>query len=1029
MFALFDWDALVCKLKSKSCRRGRVTISTEDVFRVTRMVYKDGHLIVFFTGYVNSGSELYQFYLESKCALYSYRKCFNAHARPTCFNNCVSYKTMVMPGIRGVQSERINIVKYKRGPANAHHDKFGLDSFLNDINRVHMQTDLIEGQYVRFNDTQTCIDNRLNCSYTDFDAMKAMFVIVDPDSLLREIVPVIACYDIETHSNGQRFSNASIDHIISIGVVVRRDNVTTKICLYYQEAGVHDDMAIFGDTADAEILVTRFHTETDMIAAFFKLLPIINVDFVLDYNGDKFDLPFIMERAMKASPAFLRQHKLARCSDIMKIHRYDLSPCDIKTKTLFDKFHNRLNTHFLMYYTHVDLYQFLSSDSEQNDVENFQLNTVAQHYLNSNKVDLPISEMLSLYNNKQMRRIVEYNVQDCVLPIDIFIKIEIMDFMYTQCALLYLSTDDLLSNISHKVNVVFFYNALNHTRYDAEMRNHVPDPYFFNKFDLNITSGRKRSHYDSSNSTDVVDAQIVDLTQLNRIPVRSEDIPVDAYRLCHEKQKCIYTGGKVLSPNPGFKRWVVTLDFNSLYLSIMMQEGICLSNLFVGDDNYVYLIKNREAINPKLLKTLLDLRTAYKKRRDNFEPGSFQYNLYDKMQNAVKRIANSIYGYFGIFFKPLANYVTKIGREKLMEAIGKIEATSNSPAILNDFKLSRCEFKVIYGDTDSSFIQVLFDENEIDANVEGVIRSIINEYVLKDLNAGWVGYKMALENVMSSLILLKKKKYCYLNSENRIKYKGWLIKKDMPIFMRKTFRRVVDSYLMGHSVACGLKLLHDLMIDHHRNFGVGDNYSDYSFSMSFNENPTGKNAKMARADTNAVPRKKPITIAKHCRELLSNSGTDFLPGNGDRIPYLLIDVKGSITQKSFPLKLFATHNQRVSWLKHVGIMCTFFNELIQVFGNRAEFQYYFENICSTFMRDQIHDVKFPLLKPATMTKSKNKDDDHDVDDRDDDDHNDEDAMVLNHTHQFSMYKIIPKQYKAMFAGYNQSVCDKCNVSC
>lgn len=1016
MFALLQWDALVRKLRNNGLRRGTVTIGTEDVFRITRMVYKDGYLIVFFTGHLSNG-DMYQFFMETKCALYSYRKCFGTHAGTTCFHDCVSYKTMVMPGLRGVHSERINIIKYKRGPANAHHDKFCLDAFLNDINRVHTQTNLKEGQYVKFNSIQKCLENRLMYSFTDFEAVKDLFRIVDPDSLSREIVPVIASYDIETHSNGQRFSNAAIDHIISIAIVVRRDNKTTKICLYYMEPGVHDDMAMFADTKHADVLVTRFDKEIDMIAAFFELMPIINMDCLLDYNGDKFDLPFIMERVSKASMASRGKH--SKLSDILKIRRYNLEPVEIKTKSLFDKFQNKVNTHFLVYYTHIDLYQFLSTDSEQNDVENFQLNTVSQHYLNSNKVDLPISEMLRLYNDKQMQRIIEYNVQDCVLPIDIFLKIEIMDFMYTQCALLYLSTDDLLSNISHKVNVVFFYNAITNTRVDAATQKVVPDPYFFNKYDLSVTSGRKRNY-----SGDAVDAQVVDLTQLQRKPIPTTDVPADAVKLCHQKQKCVYTGGKVLAPNPGYKKWVVTLDFNSLYLSIMMQEGICLSNVFLADDCHVYLVKCQDAINPKLLKTLLDLRTFYKNKRDKFEAGSFQYNLYDKTQNAVKRIANSIYGYFGIFFKPLANYVTKIGRDKLMEAIEKIEATSDDAEILRDFNLSRIGFKVIYGDTDSSFIQVIFDESEISGNVETVIRTIINNYVLKKLNARWVGYKMALENVMSSLILLKKKKYCYLNSENRLKYKGWLVKKDMPIFMRKTFRRVVDSYLLGHSVACGLKLLYDLMLEQYYNFGVNDNYSDYSFSMSYNENPTGKNAKAPVVNANGIARKKPITIAKHCRELLANSGTDFLPGNGDRIPYLLIDVEGSVTQKSYPLKLFNSSTHRVSWLKHVGIMCTFFNELIQIFGDRAEFKYYFENICRVYMREQLYDIKHPILKQVSTKKKSNKIEGDDDDEADDDE---DDGVCVNHTQQFAMYKTKPKQLQSN--DYELSVCGKCAAEC
>jgi DNA polymerase elongation subunit (family B) len=977
MFRLYEWQELLSQFRQKEF----VTIKANDVFRITRMIYKDNYLIIFFTGYLSNG-DTYQFYADLKCDLYSYRKCYAVHANIKCPNNCISYKTMVMPGLRGVHSDRINVIKYKKSRNNNDFEKYSLDNFLNDINRVHMQTKLKEGQYVKFCADFKCLYNRLKVDHIDINEYEKIFCVIDPDTLKREIIPVLACYDIETHSNGQNFSNPLVDHIISISLVIKRDVTYTKICFYYSKTNM-DDMQKYKtrDDITTDIKVVKFNSELKMIKAFFEILPLLNMDCLLDYNGDKFDLPFILQRVRLLSNAY---------DAVVKIGRYDLNPVSLDTKELYDKFNNKIVTHFFTYYIHIDLYQFLSADSNINDVENFQLNTVAEHYLQMNKVDLPICEMLRLYNENCMEKIIEYNVQDSVLPIEIFLKIEIIDFVYTQCALLYLSTDDVLSNISHKVNVVYFYNSLNNT-YRNDKGEILPDPYFFNKYDLNITSGRKRKLEDEE--------QTVDITQLGRTPIPIEDIPEDALKLCHHNEKCVYTGGKVLSPKPGFYKWVVTLDFNSLYPTIMMQEGICLSNLFLGGDGYVYLLKDREAINPKQLKTLSDLRTLYKRKRDQFSETSFQYNIYDKLQNSVKRIANSIYGYFGIFFKALANYTTKIGREKLMEAIEKIEAMSNDEEILNICGLSYVKFKVIYGDTDSSFIKVEFNENEISTNMSATIKLVIHQLLLR-LNSGWVGYKMALENIMLSLILLKKKKYCYLNTENVLKYKGWLVKKDMPLFMRITFREVVDSYLKGHNVACGMKLLYELMIENYQNFGINGNYNKYSFSMSYNETPTGK----SKSQVPATNRKKVVTIAKRCREILANSGTDFLPGNGDRIPYLLIDIEGAVTQKAYPLKLFDSSVHRISWLKHVGILCTFVNELLQIFAdeNIDIFIYYFNKICNVYMREQMYDIKFPVLK---MTRIKENDE-------------------IIECQQFSLYKTKSKSIL-----YTEKICPKCQKTC
>lgn len=1053
----------------------KIQIQPTDVFRITRIWYNQSGVVnIFLTGHVSK--KPFQFYTQLRCDLYSYKKCHTHHMHSTCRNNCTSYKTLVMPGVKMTKStgpvepvERINVVKYRRNEHTRQEDKFALDSFLSDTNRVHMQTKLKEGQYVRFVKPYWCVNNKLMESNNHIDELDNIFEVVDTSQLKKEIVPVVASYDIETQSSENKFSNATEDRIISISIIVKRNRQFIKICFYYlrpvasqqndnddymdEEENNEEDMDDYivsseqlPDDKFGTTWCVRFTNELNMLAKFFRLFSSINADCIVDYNGDKFDIPYIIQRVKILSQTNTFQAGGRPNPDaVMKIKRYDLEPTNLRTHQLCDKFTNRMNTHFFVYYMHIDLYQFLSSSSDQKDLENYQLNTVAEHFLNKKKVDLPINEMMRLYNLNKMAKIIEYNVQDCILPAELLLKLEIMDFLYTQCSLLCLGTDDVLRNISHVVNVIFFNRSLTNTRYDQRLDKQVPDPYFFNRSDLSVTSGRKKSStvnyvpfgspfqlgnnllslpgtsnaaVASNSNEEKDDPQVVDLTLLKRQPVRN--IPNEAVRLCHQKEKCVYKGGKVLSPQPGLSHWVVTLDFSSLYLTIMIQEGICLSNVFIGYDKYVYLMRNQDAINPKLLKNLLELRVGMKNKRDSFENGSFQYNLYDKAQNAVKRIANSIYGYFGIFFKPLANHVTKIGREKLVEAIKKIEAMSNDETIMNNFNLSYIKFKVIYGDTDSSFIHVQFNENELQENTAETIKTIVNRYVLDKLNSGWTGYKMALENVMTSLILLKKKKYCYLTIENKIKFKGWLVKKDMPLFMRNTFKEIVNWILRKHSLACAANRLREMMRQNYLNFGKNDNYMDYGFSMTYNENTNNKKAK-AR-DDNEPPRKKVITIAKHCRELLANSKTDFLPGNGDRIPYLLIDKEGNITQKAYPLKLFKENHERPSWIKHMGILCNFLNELIEIFGDYRVLEEPFHEICAIYMQNQLFDVKYPMAKPIRVSaplvkpkKAKKRQLDYepeeDVDqmmyDHDEENNTDldeEQPIVPNHSHVFALYK-------------------------
>ncbi|AIU41302.1 dna polymerase [Sucra jujuba nucleopolyhedrovirus] len=1055
-----DWDCLKLTLKQQNMQSSKpVTIEKNDVFRITKMAYKDGYLLIFLTGYLQENyQQLFQCYVEVKSNLYSYKFCYNNHAFNSCSNNCKSYKAFVMPGIRNVYMEKFNVIKYKRSREDdGKYAKKPLDYFLRDINRVHMQTNLKEGQYVKFCKRQVCTPNkRVNCeNFNDADCLKNLFHVMDMAELKKEIVPVVVSYDIETHSNGYKFSNAQENNVISISVVMHKNGVYTKICLYYMCEQAVDDLtdkepikSAKADLTQDKIFVVRFNDELEMLKGFFDLLPLLNGDYVLDYNGDKFDLPYILDRIKvlhevklqknRNGPPSVKRIKLSEYEKDCAIRRYDLDSVTIDKQVLHDKFNNKINNHLLMYYVHVDLYQFLSSDPEHKNLENFQLNTVSEHYLEKNKIDLTVAEMLNLYNNNCIKKIIEYNVQDSILPIELLLKLKIIEFLYTQCILLFLCTDDLLSNISHKISIVFFHMCINNTSpadpTASQTSKQIPDPFIFNKNDLNITSGKYNTPY-SAGRSDADDAakprdNSVDLKLLKRKPIPLESIPSDAIKLSTVRPVCNYKGGKVLSPKAGLKKWVVTLDFNSLYLTIMMYEGACFSNLFIGADDNVYLLKDMNAINSKLLHSLLDMRSVYKKKRDEYESGTFLYDLHDTLQNAVKRIANSIYGYFGIYFKVLANYITKIGRNKLMEAIRKIEAMSQDETIKSKFNLSTVAFRVIYGDTDSSFIQVLFDEKEIAPDVRhDVIQSIINDHVLKNLNASWagMGYKMALENVMSNLILLKKKKYCYLNSQNKIKYKGWLIKKDMPIFMRKTFRAVVDSFLKNHSVACGLRLLDEMLIQYYTDFSEKDvNLNDYCFSMSYNENSTSKK----KVSTPSV-RKPVVTIARHCRELMLQANIKNLPGNGDRIPFLLIDIKESITKKAYPVALFKANNKKISWLKHMNILCNFINELMEIFGRQPAFEYYFDKICTKYMENQKFDVKFPILKVLKnkMYKSPKKENDNETEEEcenDDDDDSDDDIKqpVEEYVPQF---RLCVKNNKRVT--YTLTACSECKTLC
>lgn len=149
-------------------------------------------------------------------------------------------------------------------------------------------------------------------------------------------------------------------------------------------------------------------------------------------------------------------------------------------------------------------------------------------------------------------------------------------------------------------------------------------------------------------------------------------------------------GGHVLEPVPGLHRHVWVFDFKSLYPSIIRTFNIDPLSFVAAPAPGADLIETpggafaREpAILPRMLDELFPRRDAAKKAGDAVA------------SNAIKILMNSFYGVLGTpacrFSNPaLANAITGTGRAMLLWSKQWFE---------------KAGFKVLYGDTDSLFVQ------------------------------------------------------------------------------------------------------------------------------------------------------------------------------------------------------------------------------------------------------------------------------------------------------------------------------------
>uniref|UniRef100_A0A671T8Z9 DNA polymerase n=1 Tax=Sinocyclocheilus anshuiensis TaxID=1608454 RepID=A0A671T8Z9_9TELE len=226
------------------------------------------------------------------------------------------------------------------------------------------------------------------------------------------------------------------------------------------------------------------------------------------------------------------------------------------------------------------------------------------------------------------------------------------------------------------------------------------------------------------------------------------------------RKKAAYAGGLVLDPKVGFyDKFILLLDFNSLYPSIIQEFNICFTTVERGatnahkkteDDDEIPELPDQSlemGILPKEIRKLVERRRQVKHLMKQADLNPDVYLQYDIRQKALKLTANSMYGCLGFSFsrfyaKPLAALVTHKGREILMHTKEMVQ---------------RMNLEVIYGDTDSIMI------NTNSTNLEEVFK--LGNKVKSEVNKLYKLLEIDIDGVFKSLLLLKKKKYAALMVE------------------------------------------------------------------------------------------------------------------------------------------------------------------------------------------------------------------------------------------------------------------------
>ncbi|KAM9591686.1 DNA polymerase delta catalytic subunit isoform 1-T1 [Morphnus guianensis] len=237
-----------------------------------------------------------------------------------------------------------------------------------------------------------------------------------------------------------------------------------------------------------------------------------------------------------------------------------------------------------------------------------------------------------------------------------------------------------------------------------------------------------------------------------------------------------YEGATVIEPLKGYYDVpIVTLDFSSLYPSIMMAHNLCYTTLLppggpqrfgLGPSDFIRTPTGelfvtagvRRGLLPRVLEGLLAARKRVKAELAQ-EQDDFRRQVLDGRQLALKVSANSVYGFTGaqagrLPCLEISQSVTGFGRQMIEQTKQLVESKY---CLAQGFP---ADAKVVYGDTDSVMCRL-------------GVASVAEAMALGREAAAWVSshfpppIKLEFEKVYWPYLLISKKRYAGLCFSSR----------------------------------------------------------------------------------------------------------------------------------------------------------------------------------------------------------------------------------------------------------------------
>lgn len=404
-----------------------------------------------------------------------------------------------------------------------------------------------------------------------------------------------------------------------------------------------------------------------------------------------------------------------------------------------------------------------------NHLKKFNLDFIGNYFLGKGKLDHSGEKIIDLYNNDK-DKLRDYNLEDCILVKELDEKLGVSDMMIRQCQWcgvpacqfgLYSIIDSYILKTAHNIG-----------KYGKTSKKAIEERSTHNV----------RTRESSSETTT-------------------------------EKNK--YLGAIVLDPKVGMYGRVYVFDFKSLYPSMMITSNIGYDSLrYEANDSSIinpgtaeiprrdthikptYFVKEPSVIN-LAITNLLKKRTEYKNLKlkmieDRTNKGP-EWDRVVSDEIIVKELSNSTYGIMGLEY----------GRYYDVDIAESITLFGQWMILYSRDYFNSIGYNVIYGDTDSVFVETGGREMDLEAELKKY-HEVLKKVLKEKYNIENSIIQLNFDKQYESLILIAKKSYTghVINIEGKktddIYARGLeFIKKNTFSFASEKQKELVDLLLHG----------------------------------------------------------------------------------------------------------------------------------------------------------------------------------------------------------------------------------------